>query len=124
MNPFVKTFVAAARIEHRTIVVFTGNDGEVTPATNATGRVAGVVDYPGGADAGQRIDVVLFGPADVVAGGTMLPGAFFVANASGQAVAAAPAAGANAVLAGRVLANAVSGDIVKAFVNPGSMQGA
>lgn len=124
MNPFVKTFVASAVLAHQTQVIFTANDGEVGPAVSATGVIAGVVDQPGGAKQGERVDVVLFGPADIVAGGTIAAGAFFTSDANGKAVAAAPAAGVNNVVGGRLLAKAVSGDIVKAFVNPGSFQGA
>lgn len=124
MNPFVKTFVAAVDLAHRAIVEFTANDGEVTLSTTASGPIAGVVDHPGGAKTGERVDVVLFGPAEVVAGGAILPGRFFVAGAGGKAVAAAPAAGANNVIGGRVLVGAANNDIVKAFINPGSMQGA
>ncbi|MBN9243386.1 MAG: DUF2190 family protein [Mesorhizobium sp.] len=124
MNPFVKTFLASAALVHRQLVVFTANDGEVAPAASATGKIAGVVDQPGGAASGGRVDVVLFGPAEVVAGGTIAAGDFITADADGNAVVAAPAAAVNNVVAGRTLAKAVDGDIVKAFINPGSVQGA
>lgn len=124
MDRIVKTFVAASALTHRSLVYATANDGEATTATSATGRPIGVVDFPGGAAIGGRVDVVVFGPAEVEAGGTMQPHAFFTANGTGKAVAAAPAAGANASLFGQVLAGAVNGDFVRAFVNPGMMQGA
>ena len=124
MNPFVKTFIAAAALSHRMIVVFTGNDGEVNAAASATGKIAGIVDQPGGAKTGERVDVVLFGPAEVVAGGTIAAGDFITADANGKAIAAAPATGVNNVVAGRTLTKAVEDDIVKAFINPASIQGA
>ncbi len=124
MNPFVKTFVAAAALSHRMLVVFTTNDGEVNAAAAATGKIAGVVDQPGGAKSGERVDVVLFGPAEVVAGGTIAAGDFITSDADGNAVAAAPATGVNNVVAGRSLTKAVEDDIVKVFINPGSLQGA
>jgi hypothetical protein len=124
MNPHIKTFVASGAIGHRRLVKFTANDGEVALATAATDIIAGVVDFPSGAANGERVDVVLFGPAEVVAGGTITPGALITAGAAGAAVAAAPASGANAVTAGFVLAGAVAGDFVRAFVQRGSIQGA
>lgn len=123
MNPLIKTFVASGAIGHRKLVKFTANDGEVVLATAAADNVIGVTDYPSGATNGQRIDVVLFGVAEVEAGGTLAPGAYIAADASGKAVAAAPAAGANNGVAGRILVNGASGDFAKAFINPTRIQG-
>lgn len=124
MNPFVKTFSAAGTIAHRRIVTFNANDGEVAQATGPTQRLAGVLDCPGGAVLGQRVDVVLFGPAEIDFAGTVLPGAYITSDADGKAVAAAPATGVNNFLAGRALVNAAAGDIARTLVNPGMMQGA
>ncbi|CAN7258647.1 hypothetical protein [Brucella pseudogrignonensis] len=124
MNPHIKTFVAAGAIGHRRLVKFTANDGEVALATAATDKIAGVVDFPSGAKAGERIDVVLFGPAEVVAGGAIIPGAEFTAGAAGVAVAAAPASGASAVTAGFVMTAAASGDFVRAFIQRGNLTAA
>lgn len=65
----------------------------------------------------------MLGPAEVVAGGNISAGAAITAGAAGAAVAAAPATGVNNVVAGYVLAGAVSGDFVKAFVQRGQIQG-
>lgn len=124
MNPFTKTLVAAVAIAHRRFVKFTANDGEVTVATAPTDIIAGVTDYPGGAEAGGRVDVILFGPADVDVGGTIAPGAPITAGPGGKAVAATPAAGVNNNTGGRLLTNGANGDIAKAFINPGIFQGA
>lgn len=124
MNPHIKTFVASGAIGHRRLVKFTANDGEVALATAATDIIAGVTDFPSGAADGERIDVILFGPAEVVAGGTIAPGAAITAGAAGAAVAAAPAAGVNNITAGFVMAGAVAGDFVRAFIQRGSIQGA
>ncbi|EXL08215.1 hypothetical protein BG46_01420 [Brucella anthropi] len=118
MNPHIKTFVAAGAIGHRRLVKFTGNDGEVALATAATDLLAGVVDFPSGAKAGDRIDVVIFGPAEVVAGGAIAPGISFSAGADGAAVAAAAAGDTTG---GFVLTAAASGDFVRAFVQRGSV---
>jgi hypothetical protein len=124
VNRFVKTFIAAGTVGHRRLATFNANDGEIAQATGPTQRLAGVVDFPGGATVGQRVDVVLFGDAEVDFGGTVLPGAYITSDADGKAVAAAPAAGVNNFLGGRALVNAVSGDIARTFINPGMMQGA
>jgi hypothetical protein len=124
MTRHVKTFVASGAIGHRRLVKFTANEGEVTLATAPTDVIAGVTDHPKGVSGGQRVDVVLFGPAEVVAGGTIGAGISITAGAAGAAVAAAPAAGVNAYTAGFTLTPAVSGDIVRAFVQRGLIQGA
>lgn len=124
MNPQTKTFIASGAISHRRLVKFTATDNVVALATAATDIIAGVADCPGGAVDGERVDIILLGPAEVVAGGTIAPGALITAGAAGAAVAAAPAAGVNNVTAGFTLAGAVSGDFVRAFVQRGSIQGA
>lgn len=124
MNPHIKNFVASGAVGHQVQVKFTANDGEVAVATAPTDKIAGVTDCPGGVANGGRVDVILFGPAKVKCGGTITPGAAITAGAAGVAVAAAPAAGVNANIAGRLLVNAVNGDIAEAFVNPGTIQGA
>lgn len=124
MNPFVKTFVAAGDIGHRRLVKFTANDGEVALATAATDKIAGVADFPSGAKSGERIDIVLFGPAEVVAGGAITAGSEITAGAAGVAVAAAPASGASAVTAGFVLSGAASGDFVRALIQRGQFTAA
>lgn len=124
MNSFIKNFVASGAVAHRRLVAFTATDGQLAQASGAANeRLAGVVDCPGGVASGERFDVVLFGPADVECGGNILPGQFIVADAQGRAIAGAPAAGANASVAGRLLINAASGDIAKAIVNPSQIQG-
>ncbi|KQR75755.1 hypothetical protein [Rhizobium sp. Leaf341] len=123
MNPYTKTFVASGDLSHRALVKFTANDGEVALATAPTDLIAGVVDYPNGAKSGGRVDVVLFGPAEVLVGGTVLPGAGITADGTGRAIAAAPGAGINHFVVGRVLTNGVVGDIAKAFINPHRIQG-
>ncbi|WP_457587295.1 hypothetical protein [Ensifer canadensis] len=124
MNPLIKNFVASGAIGHRALLKFTATDGVLAVATAPADVIAGVADCPGGAKDGERFDAVLFGPAEVVCGGAISPGAFITAGAGGKAMAAAPAAGANAVLAGRLLVGGANGDFARAFINPGMMQGA
>ncbi|MBS7541490.1 DUF2190 family protein [Ancylobacter lacus] len=120
----VKTFIAGGAIGHRRYVKFGAADGTVLQAAAATDAVIGVTDCPGGVATGDRVDVVLLGVTDVEFGGTVARGGLLVSDASGKAVAAAPASGANVFVGGRALVSAVSGDIVPAFVNPGQIQGA
>ncbi|HCJ70645.1 MULTISPECIES: hypothetical protein [Agrobacterium] len=124
MTRIVKTFVASGAIGHRRLVKFTATAGVVALATASTDIIAGVADYPSGAADGERIDIVLFGPAEVVAGGVIGAGASMTAGAAGAAVAAAPAAGVNAFTAGFPLTPAVAGDFVNAVIQRGVIQGA
>jgi hypothetical protein len=121
MNPHIKTFVASGAIGHRRFVKFTANDGEVALATAATDKIAGVTDFPSGAASGERIDVVMFGPAEVVAGGAITPGALITAGAAGVAVAAAPSAGTSVTTGGFSMVGAASGDFVPVFVQRGAL---
>ena len=124
MSRIVKNFVASGAIGHRRYVKFTNTDGAVALATAPTDPIAGVTDYPDGAEDGERIDVVLFGSAEVVCGGTIAAGALVTAGAGGAAFAAAPAAGVNNATGGVLLQGAVANDIARVIVQRGSIQGA
>lgn len=123
MTRYVKTFIASGALGHRRQVKATATDGVVTLATAPTDDIIGVVDYPSGATDGARVDVVLFGPAEVEGGGAIGFGKLFTTDANGRAVAAAPAAGVNNGVGGRTLAGVASGDFFYAFVNPTRIQG-
>ncbi|WP_174800687.1 hypothetical protein [Martelella limonii] len=123
MTRIVKSFIAAGAIGHRRLAKFTANDGEVALATSPDDPIAGVIDFPSGATAGQRIDVVLFGPAEVVCGGDILPGDPITADANGAAIKAAPGAGENVALGGFLLSGAESGDFARAIVQRGTLTG-
>ena len=120
----VKTFVAGGAIAHRRFVKMGASDGVVVQGAAAADAIVGVTDCPGGVAQGERVDVVLLGWSDVEFGGTVARGTLLVSDASGRAVAAAPAAGANAGVGGRTLSSAVLGDIIPVLVNPGQIQGA
>jgi hypothetical protein len=123
MTKIIKTYVASGACTHRRLAKATATDGVVAQASGPTDAIIGVFDFPNGAADGERVDVVLFGIADVEFGGTVAPGVNITADASGKAVAAAPAAGVNNKTAGRTLYNQASGDFGRAFVNPGDVQG-
>lgn len=122
-NPLlVKQYFAEAAIAANRIVKFGTTDDVVIQGAAATDSLIGVVE--GVAPAiGERCDVVLAGIAEVVLGGNVTRGGLVTSNATGQGVAAAPAAGTNNGVIGRALMTGVSGDIIKVLVNPGSTQG-
>lgn len=124
MSKIIHTYTCETAIPNRRQVKPGSVDGKVALATSSTDLIIGVSDCPGDAAIGDRIDVVLFGEAEVDAGGTVAFGAFITADASGKAVAAAPAAGVNARTGGLLhLSAAVSGDVARVFVNPNRIQG-
>lgn len=119
----IKTYVAGGALTHRRMVKAGSVDGEVVLATAATDDVIGITDCPGGVAQGGRVDVVLHGVTEVEAGGSISRWAYVCADASGRAVAAAPAAGVNNGIAGRVTIAAASGDLVQIFINATRIQG-
>lgn len=124
MSRITKTYVAGIALQHRDLVKAGAADGQVVVATAATDDVIGVVDAPGGVASGSRVDVVHLGEAEVRAGGAITRGGYICAGAAGVAVAAAPAAGVNNGVAGRLLmVSAAAGDFAKAFINPARIQG-
>lgn len=124
MNKIVKTFVAGGAIAHRRQIKIGAADGTVIQATAATDAVIGVSDCPGGVASGGRVDVVLLGITDLEFGGTVGRGTFITSDASGKAVASAPATGALNGVIGRTHVSAVSGDVVPVLVIPGQIIGA
>lgn len=121
----IKTLTAtAAVIEAFRIVKFDGTTKTaVLKASAATDAPIGVAE---GIDiaASGRVDVVMSGLAKVVAGAAFNPGAYLTSDASGRAVAAAPAAGTNNGIVGIAVEEATAaGDVVEVFVSPQSRQG-
>lgn len=117
-----KTYVAGAAIAAHRIVAFGASDDEVVQASAATDALIGVAaELPVPAEA--RVDVHHVGIVEIEFGGNVARGALVTANANGQAVAAAPAAGANAAVIGRALVSAVNGDIAPVLLAPGQVQG-
>lgn len=121
-NPLlIKTFKATGTINKNNIVKFGSNDDEVVEAAAATDLVIGVAVEA--AVSGGRVDVILFGIAQVVAGGTITRGNMVVSSASGTAVQQAAASGVNNIVLGQAIDSAVSGDEFRVKVNPGYLQG-
>ncbi|HSF94787.1 MAG TPA: capsid cement protein, partial [Thermohalobaculum sp.] len=76
-----------------------------------------------GAASGDRVDVQMSGIAEVDCAGTITRGALVTSNATGQAVAAAPAAGTNNGVIGIAMASYVSGDVGEVLIVPQQVQG-
>jgi hypothetical protein len=120
-TPLVMAFNAEADVPPYTIVK-AGASGGVVPAAAATDKVLGVstdVDSPLNSTADVQFDGIVF----VKAGGTVAQGDLLTSDASGHAVTAAPSAGTNNRLAGIALEAAVSGDVFRMLIQPGSLQG-
>jgi hypothetical protein len=119
----IKNFVAGGALPAYSPVKFTANAGEVVAAVAAGDKVIGVTTDTVAAN-GERVDVVMFGPAKVVAGAAFAAGDLLMANATSQGIAAAAAAGANVRTFGIAReAAAAANDIVEINVTPGSFQG-
>lgn len=118
----VKTQIAGAAIGAYKIVKPGASADTVVQAAAATDKSIGVSDL--GADAaGDRVDVVIDGVARVVYGGNVAYGDPLTSDANGNAVVAAPAAGANARVIGIAMLAGVAGDIGAVRLSPSVMQG-
>lgn len=119
----IKTLIAGAAILAHRILKFDAAADTVVQAAASTDLLVGVSDL--GADAADdRVDVILDGIALVEYGGTIAAGARLTTDADGKAVAAAPAAGANAQIIGVAMVAGVAGDIGSVRIAPSVMQGA
>jgi len=124
MNPLLnKSKLAGAAITKHRIVKFGADDDHVIQGAAATDSLIGVCEAVGAAAAEDRVDFIVAGIADVEYGGTVTRGALLTSDASGKAVAAAPATGVNNRIIGVALVSAVDGDIGPMSIQPGSMQG-
>jgi hypothetical protein len=114
--------IAEAAIAPYRIVKPGAADRGVVQAAAAADALMGVCDSVGPA-LGERCDIVRSGIALVEFGGTVAAGAAVTSDASGKAVAAAPAAGSNVRIIGFAEVAAVAGDIADVLIAPGVMQG-
>lgn len=119
----IKNYLTAASVAAYTIVKPGGVDFTIVPAAAAGDKVFGVTTDVDAAT-GERADVIHLGEAKVVAGAAFAAGDQLMSDASGRAITAAAAAGANVRTVGyaRQSANAL-GDIVEINVQPGVFQG-
>lgn len=118
----IKNYVAEAALTRYRLVCWGATDGTVKPAAASTDKIIGVAEGFGAA-IGDRVDVVRDGIADVEYGGVVTRGDPLTADASGRAIAATPAAAANARIVGYAEVSGVAGDIGSVAVNPETIQG-
>lgn len=119
----IKNYTADATIGKYRIVKMGSADGNVAQAAAATDLLIGVTSRVTAEAAGDRVDVIRSGLAEVEYGGAVTRGAKLTADANGKAVAAAPAAGVNNQIIGVAEVSGVAGDIGSVFIAPGVMQG-
>lgn len=118
-----KGYTATAAISARRIVKFGAADGTVVTATDGSAPLIGVQSELD-CDSGDRASVAMVGNIeDVVFGGNVTRGDPLTADATGRAVVAAPAAGANAYIIGFAEVSGVANDIGTVIINPGRIQG-
>lgn len=122
-NPqLFKNYSAGGAIAAYTIVKFSGAETVVAAAAVSDALVG--VSHDIAAASGERVDVAHDGIVFVVAGAAFGQGALLTSDASGRAVAAAPAAGTNNRVIGIALeAATAAGDVVRILLSPGQIQG-
>lgn len=123
MNPLLhKNFTAGAAIAPYRICQFSAAD-TVIQAAAATNNLIGVNDDVAPVS-GERTDIIMAGIALIEAGAAFAITARITSDATGRAVAAAPAAGVNNNCIGFPLEPAVAaGDLIRVLIAPHSFQG-
>lgn len=122
MTTEFKSFIAQAAVGGNLILKFGAADGTVVPAVAATDLLIGTADSLDKAT-GELVDMDVRPVAEVKLGAAVTRGQPLTSNASGQAVVAAPAAGANVRIIGFAFKSGAAGDVIPYLRDPGVMQG-
>lgn len=122
-NGLTKNYDAEAAIGAHLFVKPGAADYGVLAAAAPGDAIIGITTEVGATAAGERIDVVHEGIADLKLGGAVTAGAPLTSDASGAGVAAAPAAGVNNTIGARALIAGAAGDIIPVLIGLGSLQG-
>lgn len=117
----ITNFNAGAEVLPYRIVKFGSSDKTAVQAAAATDASIGVADQMGAASAGDPLDVIRSGIAEVEFGGNVTRGQPLTSDADGKAVAAAPAAGASVRIIGHAEVSGVDGDIGSVHLSPGTL---
>lgn len=122
-NPLLlKSFSAGAALTAFRFVKLSAAETVVLAAA-ATDSIVGLTNEVAAAS-GERQDVIVSGIGLAEAGAAVSLGALLTSDASGRAVAAAPAAGSNSRIGAIALESAsAAGDVIRALVQLGSVQG-
>jgi hypothetical protein len=123
-NPgLIKSLIAEAAILSNRVVKFGTADGLVIQSAAASDAHIGIAEL-GQETAGQRVDVVLDGTAEVTVGAAVARGAQLMVDASGRVITAAAAAGTNVRTIGTAMAAAASAnEIIPVAIARGTFQG-
>lgn len=121
---FIRAYEAAVAIDGNLIVTYAAPaaSNAVTLAGSATVPLVGVSDAMG-VGAGKMCDVHRGGLVPVKLGGAVSAGDPITANATGNGIKAAPAAGASMFIIGFADGPGVAGDIIDVFAAPGKITG-
>lgn len=121
-NAIEKSVKCTAAVAAFTIAKFGADDDTLALATAVSDELLGVFQHATTV-AGEEVRVQVTGITRVKLGGTVTRGGWATTDGSGQAVAAAPAAGVNNNVIGRFLASGVNGDIVPLLLSQNRIQG-
>lgn len=121
LNKAYRSYLAEAAIGAY-LIVKPGASGGVVAAAAATDALIGTTDSLPKV-AGEMADVVTSNLGEVLLGAAVVAGAPLTANASGAAITAAPAAGANVRVIGFAEVAGAAGDVITYYRAPGVMQG-
>ena len=128
-NPgIVKSFYGSGAIGVNLIVKFGADDNTVSPAAAATDLLLGITNEIAlsalDVTNGNMLDVTLGGVEQLKLGAAAVTrGQKLTSNASGQGIAAAPAAGSNVQVIGIALKSGAAGDVIPVLIMPSVMQG-
>lgn len=118
----VYPYTATTAVAGRRIVKHGAADGAAVQATASTEAYVGV-SAPMGADAGQVLDVIEHGQAEIEYGGNVARGDPLTADANGKAVKAAPGADVVAQVVGYARISGVAGDHGSVALSRGQIKG-
>lgn len=123
----IKSFLGSVAIAAYTIVKFGAADDTVSPSAAATDLHLGIANELGlsatDVTNGSMVDITIDGIAELKLGGVVTRGQKLTSDASGQGVAAAPAAGSNVQIIAVALRSGVAGDVIPVLVEQSVMQG-
>ena len=119
---YSRVFNAEGAITVCRLVKFGSSDTQVSVATAASDRIAGVYLGRGDAVDGQAIEICMLGECTLEVSGTIARGMTLTTDALGKGINAAPAAGANAKTAAMALQSGTN-TWIPVFVCPGWTQG-
>ena len=119
MRPHIKSFIAGGAITANAFVKFSAARTVVLAAA-ATDAILGVSTEVAAA-AGDMVDVVFAGEAQLKCSGTPARGGFVTADAAGLGVACAPGAGTVARYGAIALETAAANDIIPVTVMVGQL---